>query len=150
MLLENTFSYINIHGELESKTLKDILSVSEKSIIFFYPKNDTPWCTIENKDFSCLKSEFQQKGIQLIWISKDTPESHLNFRDKHELDIIQISDPDLFLHKHFSAYWEKNNYWKIILWVIRSTFLVDKEWNILKSWKNVRAKWHAEKVVREI
>ena len=112
MVLENIFSYIDYEWDIKSESLRNILSHSEKSIIFFYPKNDTPWCTIENKDFSCLKNKFQQKGIQLIGVSKDTPESHLKFRDKYILDIIQISDPDLSLHKHFSAYWEKNNYWK--------------------------------------
>ena len=150
MLKENIFSYIDAHWEVKSDSLGDILSSSEKSIIFFYPKNDTPGCTIENKDFSCLSEEFHKKWIQLIWVSKDSMDSHHNFREKHNLNILQISDPELVLHKHFSAFGEKNNYGKIVLWVIRSTFLIDKQWNILKSWKNIKAKWHAEKVLREL
>ena len=146
----SSYSYIDNDDILKQWTIDDILSKSARNLVFFYPKNDTPGCTIENKDFSCLQKDFLSKGIQLIWISKDSLESHTKFRQKYGLHFIQISDPELSLHKYFSAYWEKNNYGKIILWVIRSTFLLDSKWNILKSWKNVRAKWHAEKVLREL
>jgi peroxiredoxin Q/BCP len=61
-----------------------------------------------------------------------------------------ISDPDLILHKELWAYGEKNNYGKIVTWVIRSTFLFDREGRTLQEWRNVKAKWHAAKVLREI
>jgi peroxiredoxin Q/BCP len=61
-----------------------------------------------------------------------------------------ISDPELVLHKELWAFGEKNNYWKIVQWVIRSTFLINKDGEIVQEWRNVRAKWHAEKVLREI
>jgi len=150
MILDKTFSYIENDATVDKWLFWEIIRKSDKSLVFFYPKNDTPGCTIENKDFSCLQKDYALKWIQLIWVSKDSIESHRDFREKYNLNLLQISDPELVLHKHFSAYWEKNNYGKVVLWVIRSTFLIDSKWNILKSWKNVRAKWHAEKVLREI
>lgn len=131
-------------------SLKELLSFGKKTLLYFYPKDNTPGCTLENKDFSCLKDEFSKLWIVVIWVSKDTISSHKKFIENHELKVDLISDPDLVLHKYFWAYWEKNNYWKIITWVIRSTFLLDNEWNILKSWKNVKATNHANKILKEV
>ncbi len=150
MNLKNNYNILLSNWQVENKTLKDILSNSDKTILYFYPKDNTPWCTIENKDFTCLKEKFKEKWVSIIWVSKDSIESHKKFTEKHELTIDLISDQELTLHKELLAYWEKNNYWKIVMWVIRSTFLVDKEWNILKEYRNVRAKWHAERVLREL
>jgi peroxiredoxin Q/BCP len=105
---------------------------------------------LENKDFTCLKWEFEKLCIQLIWVSKDSIESHKKFVINYALENTLISDEKLELHKYFWAYWEKNNYWKIIQWVIRSTFLLDSEWKILKSWKNVKATNHANKILKEV
>lgn len=148
--LENKYKALSYTGEEWEFNLKELLSFGDKTILYFYPKDDTPGCTIENKDFSCLKGEFKKLWITIIWVSKDNIDSHKNFIKNHNLEIDLISDPELTLHKELWAYWEKNNYWKIIQWVIRSTFLVDKEWNLLKEWKNVRAKWHAEKILKEL
>jgi len=133
---------------ISNATLGDILS--DKNIIFFYPKDNTPWCSVENQDFTNLKNDFEDLWIKLIWVSKDSVESHKKFIDKYSLENSLISDPDLLLHKYFWAYWEKNNYWKIVQWVIRSTFLVDKNLDVLAEWKNIRAKWHAERILKEL
>ena len=61
-----------------------------------------------------------------------------------------ISDPELILHKELWAYWEKNNYWKIVRGVIRSSFLVNREWEIIKEWKNIKATGHAERLLKEL
>lgn len=128
----------------------DLLFENKKTLLFFYPKDNTPWCTNENIWFTELKKDFENLWIKLVWVSKDSVSSHKNFIEKHSLENSLISDPDLILHKHFWAYWEKNNYWKIVLWVIRSTFLLDEKGDIIKEWKNVRAKWHPERVLKEI
>lgn len=148
--LENKYSALSYTWEEGVFTLKELLSFGEKTILYFYPKDDTPGCTIEAKDFSCIKEEFSKLWIVIIWVSKDNLVSHKKFIEKQDLTIDLISDSDLVLHKELWAFWEKNNYWKIVQWVIRSTFLVDKEWNILKEWRNVKAKWHADKVLKEI
>jgi peroxiredoxin Q/BCP len=88
--------------------------------------------------------------VVLIWVSKNTIQSHKDFIEKQDLQVDLISDSDLILHKELWAYWEKNNYWKIVTWVIRSTFLFNQTWEVIQEWRNVRAKGHAEKVLREI
>lgn len=131
-------------------SLKELLSFGKKTLLYFYPKDNTPGCTIENKDFSCLKGEFAKIWIVVIWVSKDSISSHKDFIKSQDLKVDLISDPELTLHKYFWAYWEKNNYWKIVQGTIRSTFLLDSEGNILKSWKNVKATNHAQKVLKEL
>jgi len=148
--LNAKYDVVSYNWNISTFTLKEILSLWEKTLLYFYPKDNTPGCTIENKDFSCLKEEFSKIWIVVIWVSKDSIYSHKKFIESQDLKINLISDPELTLHKHFWAYWEKNNYWKIVTWVIRSTFLVDNEGNILKSWKNVKATNHAQKVLKEL
>lgn len=130
-----------------STTLPETLSRSSYTLLYFYPKNDTPGCTLEAQDFTKLQAEFAKKWIQIVWVSKDDSDSHCKFVAKYELSPSYISDPDLLLHKKYGAWWEKNNYGKIVTWVIRSTFLLDSDWQELHSWKNVKATWHAQRVL---
>jgi len=148
--LEKKYSAITVKWEVAELDLKTLLSFSDKTLLYFYPKDNTPGCTIENKDFSCLKDKFTERWVALIGVSKDSIESHKKFIESQELQIDLISDPELILHKEFGAYGEKNNYWKIVMWVIRSTFLLNKNWEILWEWKNIRAKGHAERILKEI
>lgn len=141
---------ILISGNILEKNLREIFSENEKTLLYFYPKNNTPGCTLENKDFSCLKKDFENLGIKIIWVSKDSIESHKKFAEKEGLENDLISDPELILHKELWAFWEKNNYGKIVEAVIRSTFLFDSEGNILKSYKNVKATWHAERIFKDL
>ncbi len=116
-------------------------------ILYFYPKDNTPWCTVESKDFSCLQQDFSDLGVALLWCSKDSEQSHQNFITKQDLTVNLLSDEELSLHKEFWVWGEKKNYGKTYLWVIRSTFLLDKQGNIVKEWRNVRAKGHAQRVL---
>ncbi len=147
--LKNKYDIYRVSWKIENLSLEEIFN-SQKIVLFFYPRDSTPWCTTENKDFSDLKKDFLEKWYKLIWVSKDSLESHKKFIEKHNLKNDLISDPDLVLHKELQAYWEKNNYWKIVYWVIRSTFLIDKNWEVLKEYRNIRAKWHAERILKEI
>ncbi len=148
--LENKYDAITANLEVWNFDLKTLLSFNEKTILYFYPKDNTPGCTIENKDFSCLKEQFEEKGYTVIWVSKDNIDSHKKFIEKQELKIDLISDPELILHKELWAFWEKNNYWKIVQWVIRSTFIFNNKWEILSEYRNIRAKWHAERILKEL
>lgn len=141
---------ILISWEIFKKSLKEIFSETEKTLLYFYPKDNTPGCTLENKDFSCLKNNFEEKWIKIIWVSKDSIESHKKFVEKQGIENDLISDSELILHKELWVYWEKNNYWKIVQWVIRSTFLFDSKWNILKEYRNVKATGHAERILKDI
>lgn len=148
--LDAKYSAVSKNWEESELSLREIFSFSEKTLLYFYPKDNTPGCTIENKDFSCMVDDFKKLGITLVGVSKDGIESHKKFINSQELDIDLISDPELVLHKELWAFGEKNNYGKIVEWVIRSTFLFDKNGNLLQEWRNVKAKWHAAKVLREI
>jgi len=146
--IENTYKVVFPDKTIKELKLKELLT-SNKNILFFYPKDNTPGCTTENRDFSELKEEFEKIGCNIIWISKDSVDSHIKFIEKHNLKHPLISDPELILHKELWAYWEKKMYWKTTIWVIRSTFIVDKNWNIIKEYKNVRAKWHAQRILND-
>ena len=130
--------------------ISSILKESDKTLLYFYPKNDTPWCTREAQDFTKHANAFTDRGIQIIWVSKDTAQSHCSFITKYDLSPIYISDPDLILHKRYGAYGEKNNYGKIVTGVIRSTILLDKEGNIIDSRHNVKATWHVERLLKKL
>lgn len=150
MNLNNNYEVLLENGEVVNSNLSDILSKSEKTLLYFYPKDNTPGCTVENKDFSCLKSQFSDLGINLVWVSKDSINSHKKFVEKQDLNVDLISDPDLVLHKELWAFGEKNNYGKIVQWVIRSTFLITSDWTIEKEYRNIRAKGHAERLLKEL
>ncbi|HKL44142.1 MAG TPA: peroxiredoxin [Candidatus Absconditabacterales bacterium] len=138
-------------NKLESETLlKDLLSKNEKTILYFYPKDNTPGCSLEANAFSKNKELFNKNGIGVIGVSKDSCKSHINFINKQDLDIDLISDENLELHKKFSVIGKKRMYGKVYEGVIRSTFLLDKEGNVLQEWRNVRAKGHVEKLIREL
>lgn len=137
-------------GELEMLTLAEIFQQSEKTLLYVYPKDDTPGCTLENKDFSCLKDEFMKKWVQLIGISQDGIESHKTFQNLYSLNLDLISDESRELLDALWAFWEKNLYGKLIQWIIRSTYLFERDGTLLQSWKNVKATGHAEKVLREL
>ena len=130
--------------------LISLLSQSPLTLLYFYPKDDTPGCTLEASDFTRLKSEFEALGIHIIWISKDSETSHAKFCNKYSLGIQLVSDEDESLHNQFGVIGEKKNYGKVYIGVIRSTFLLDSQWKIIKEWRNVKATGHAEKVLREI
>lgn len=127
-------------------------SFDTKKILFFiYPKDDTPGCTVENQDFTKLKKEFNDLNITLVGVSPDNINSHKNFIEKYNLENILLSDPKKELIEKVGAWGEKKNYGKTYMGLIRSTFLVDKEnGTIEEEWKNVRAKGHAERVLKII
>lgn len=131
-------------------TLIALVQNSPYTLIYFYPKDDTPGCTLEAQDFTRLKWEFAELDIQIIGISKDSEVSHAKFCNKYNLGVILISDEDGSLHEQYGVIWEKKNYGKVSIGVIRSTFFLDSTWKILKEWRNIKATGHAEKVLREV
>jgi len=148
--LNKNYDILTLDFEEKNLKLKDILSKYPKTILYFYPKDNTPGCSVENIDFTKYREEFEKMWIWVVWVSKDIISSHKNFVEKKNLKVDLISDFSLDLHKELWAYWEKNNYWKIVMWVIRSTFLIKNDWTVLKEWRNVRAKWHVERLLKEL
>lgn len=106
--------------------LSKVLFDSPRTLLYFYPKDNTPGCTLEAQDFTRLKNDFAKLGIQIIGVSKDSEVSHEKFTTSCGLGIPLISDVDGTLHEQFGVIGEKKNYGKVYIGVIRSTFLLDK------------------------
>ncbi len=140
------FSLPNSQGEIISKT--DFLG--KWLLLYFYPKDNTPGCTLEAKDFSNFIRDFHELGVKILGVSKDSIKSHCNFISKHDLKIDLLSDPDLDTIKAYKAWGIKKNYGKEYEGLIRSTFLINPQGEIAKYWSNVRAKGHADRVLREV
>ena len=119
-------------------------------MLYFYPKDNTQGCSFQAVDFSQLKEQFKNKGYQIIGVSRDGIKSHQNFITKKSLDIPLISDPDEKLCQHFDVIKEKMMYGKIHLGVVRSTFVFDNNGQMTASYRNVKAKEHAEKLLETL
>lgn len=147
--LQKEVTYVS-DSEVKDGPFSLLFSGFDTMLLYFYPQDNTPGCSVEAHDFSLLKSEFEKNWITIVWVSKDSPESHKKFIGDLCIKFPLITDSNLELHNVLKTFWEKNNYWKIVKWVIRSTFLVSKTGEVLKEWRNVKATWHAEKILKEL
>ena len=116
------------------------------AVLYFYPKDETPGCTVEACEFRDIYSEFNKLDCNIYGISPDDANSHQKFIDNHSLPFTLLCDPDKKMIQQYGAWGEKNMYGKKSMGIIRSTFLIDKDGILLKKWTNVKAKGHAEKV----
>jgi peroxiredoxin Q/BCP len=116
-------------------------------VVYFYPKDDTPGCTTEAKDFTCLAGEFKRAGAILVGISPDSPASHRKFREKHGLDVRLLSDEEHRVADAYGLWVEKSMYGRTFMGVERATFLIDASGKVARSWLKVRVPGHAEEVL---
>ena len=123
----------------------DSKKIKGKFIIYFYPKDDTPGCTLETKDFSKLHKKFKKLKCEVIGISKDPIESHEKFKKKYKVPFELLSDPEIKSHKKYGVWGMKSFMGKKFLGTIRSTVFIDKG-KIKKIWSHVRVKNHAKEV----
>lgn len=120
----------------------------QKLVLFFYPKDDTPGCTTENKDFSALADQFAKAGTALLGISKDPPKKHLKFIEKYALAAPLASDAEAEGLSDALGIWrEKQNYGRSYMGMVRSTYLVGADGRIARIWSPVKVKGHAEEVL---
>ncbi|MFA7284575.1 MAG: peroxiredoxin [Candidatus Absconditabacterales bacterium] len=119
------------------------------TVLYFYPKDNTPGCTLEANDFRSLSEQFTALGCQIIGISKDNYKSHCTFIQKQGLNFRLISDPEYTLHKQFNTLGEKSMYGKKYMGTIRSTFLLDDTGTIIAERRNVSASEHVKKVLEK-
>ena len=119
-------------------------------IIYFYPKNDTPGCTLETKDFNKLLSHFRKLNCEVYGISKDSLESHNKFKKKYKVRLTLLSDFDKKVLKKYKVWGKKKFMGREFMGIIRSTFLIDKKGRILKIWNNVKVKDHAKEVLKTL
>ncbi|WP_413623642.1 peroxiredoxin [Luteibacter sp. Lutesp34] len=116
-------------------------------VVFFYPKDNTPGCTNEAKDFRDLYANFQARNAEVIGVSRDSVRSHANFAAKHELPFPLVSDADETWCKAFDVIHEKVLYGKRYLGVVRSTFLIDPSGRLAAEWRGIKIPGHAQAVL---
>jgi thioredoxin-dependent peroxiredoxin len=118
-----------------------------KLVVFFYPKDDTPGCTTESKDFSDLLSEFEKASTAVLGVSKDPPAKHAKFAAKHGLTVPLATDSDGGLSDALGVWGEKSLYGRLFMGMHRTTYLIDAEGRIARVWRKVRVKGHALEVL---
>ncbi|MCK2094743.1 peroxiredoxin [Thauera aromatica] len=118
-----------------------------KLVIYFYPKDNTPGCTNETRDFGSLHAAFSAAGCTVFGVSRDNLKSHENFKTKLELPFELISDPEETACAAFGVMKLKNMYGKQVRGIERSTFLIDAEGKIAREWRGVKVPGHAEEVL---
>jgi len=119
---------------------------SKYVVLYFYPKDDTPGCTLETKDFNSLLAKFKKAKCEVFGISKDNLESHKKFKEKYNVKFELLSDEDKKSIKAYKTWGKKKFMGKEFMGQIRSTFLI-KDNKILQEWRNVRVKDHAKEVL---
>lgn len=122
----------------------------KKLVIYFYPKDNTPGCTIEGQEFSLLHSQFQAAGTEIVGISKDSVQSHEKFIRKFGFPFALLSDADGAACKAFGVIKEKSLYGRTFLGINRSTFLFDEEGILRNAWHSVKVKGHANEVLEAV
>jgi peroxiredoxin Q/BCP len=119
-------------------------------VLYFYPKDDTPGCTVEACEFTSGLADFSKLDATVWGCSRDTPESHRKFIAKYKLKVKLLSDPDHQVMELYGAWGEKSNYGKKSMGVIRSTVLIDPAGKVAYHWATVKAAGHAEKVAEKL
>ena len=133
---------------LDSTTLKtfDSRKIKEGLVVYFYPRDNTPGCTLETKDFTKLYKKFKNLSFEVVGISKDNIKSHLSFKKKYKVPFELLSDEKVNVQKKFGVWGKKSFMGKKFMGTIRSTIII-KNGKILKIWSNVRVKDHAQEVL---
>ena len=132
----------------ENTCLKD--QAGSWVVLYFYPKDNTPGCTIEAKDFSCATEDFQELKTTIIGVSPDSQKSHTNFISKQDLKVKLLSDEDHSTLEKYGAWQLKKMYGREYYGVVRSTFLIDPKGKIAHIWPKVNVKGHVDEVKKKI
>jgi len=140
------FSIINQNGKAIG--LDDLSG--KWSVIYFYPRDDTPGCTIEAKEFTELNNKFKENGASIYGVSPDNETKHCKFIDKYDLKIDLLADTEKTMLSDYGVWQEKSMYGKTYMGVVRTTYLINPDGNISEAWSKVRAKGHAEAVLNRL
>ena len=129
----------------EIYSLKD--SLGKYVVLYFYPKDDTPGCTIETNDFNKLLTKFKKLNCEVYGISKDNINSHNKFKEKYKIKFDLLADDEIKIVKSYKVWAKKKFMGREFMGVVRSTFLIDPKGKIVKIWDNVKVKDHAQEVL---
>lgn len=125
--------------------LKDL--TGKKVVLYFYPKDSTPGCTIEGQNFRDAKAKFARQNTIILGVSRDSIKKHENFKTKQALNFELLSDEDESLCKQFDVIKLKKLYGREYMGIDRSTFLIDEEGVLIKEWRGVKVKGHVDEVL---
>ena len=131
--------------QLASKDLK-----GGRFVLYFYPRDNTPGCTIEGTDFRDLYAEFRKRKVTILGVSRDSLKSHEGFKAKFRFPFELIADDDETLCNLFGVIKDKNMYGRKVRGIERSTFLVDEHGVLLREWRKVKVDGHAREVLESI
>lgn len=132
----------------DGETVRPADFAGKKLVLFFYPKDDTPGCTTENKDFSTLAPRFANAGTVLLGVSKDSPQKHQRFIDKHGLAAPLATDAETGgLSDALGIWTEKSMYGRTYMGMERTTVLVGSDGKVARVWNKVKVKGHAAEVL---
>ena len=134
--------------EGQSFRLRDLRG--KNVVIYFYPKDSTPGCTTEGRDFSALHAKFKRANTVIFGVSRDSIASHTRFKDKQGFAFELLSDPDEKLCKQFDVIHEKTLYGRKFMGVVRSTFLIDADGKMRQEWRKVKVAGHADAVLEAV
>lgn len=130
---------------LELKSLR-----GQKVVLYFYPKDNTPGCTTESKDFAAAHTRFKRAGVVIVGISRDSIASHEKFRSKFKLPFHLVADTDEKACKLYDVIKEKNMYGRKVMGVVRSTFLIDERGKLRHEWRKVKVAGHVDDVLAAV
>jgi len=122
-------------------------SLGKYVVLYFYPKDDTPGCTIETNDFNKLLAKFKKLNCEVYGISKDDLKSHKKFKEKYKIKFDLLTDDDLKIVKNYKVWAKKKFMGREFMGIVRTTFLIDPKSKIVKIWSNVKVKDHAKEVL---
>jgi peroxiredoxin Q/BCP len=125
--------------------LKDLRG--QNVVLYFYPKDSTPGCTLEGQDFRDLHAKFRRQKTVILGVSRDSIASHEKFRAKQNFPFDLISDADEAVCRLFDVIHEKTLYGRKFMGVVRSTFLIDINGKLRREWRSVKVKGHAAEVL---
>ena len=128
--------------------LKDLRG--QNVVIYFYPKDSTPGCTLEGQDFRDLHAKFRRQKTVILGVSRDSVASHEKFKAKQKFPFELLSDPDEKLCGQFNVIKEKNMYGRKVMGIERSTFLIDADGKLRREWRKVKVKGHVEEVLEAV
>ena len=128
-------------------TLADADFKGRKLVVYFYPKDSTPGCTLEAQDFRDRAKQFDKAGVAVVGVSRDSAKSHDNFCAKQDLSYPLLSDADETLCNAFGVIKDKNMYGRKVRGIERSTFLFDDRGVLRREWRGVKVKGHADEVL---
>ena len=121
--------------------------IGKNLVVYFYPKDSTPGCTLEGQDFRDNFKKFKKLNTAILGVSRDSVKSHNNFKEKQSFPFELLSDPDEKMCKAFDVMKMKSMYGKQYIGVDRSTFLINDKGMVVKEWRSVKVKGHVDEVL---